>query len=89
MPRIDQALKNKIHDRVQILIEGGEVDGEYQRPMNKEALTAKLVDLLYKANDLRFTVGMALGDLGIHRDDDPAILKDLEDAFDDLDIPTI
>lgn len=88
--RVDQQLKNKIYDRVQMLVEGKADPDDCQPPMSKEALTAKLTELLYRANDLRFHVGMALGDLGINREmGEPDIMSDLEIAFDDLDIPTV
>lgn len=87
--RVDQQLKNKIYDRVQMLVEGKVEDPAYEKPMSKEALTAHLTEILYRANDLRFHTGMALGDLGINRNDDPPLLKDLEDAFDALNIPTV
>ena len=89
MPRIDQQLHNRIYDRVQMLIEGKVEDPDSETPLSKEALTAKLTDLLYKANELRFTTEMALGDMGIARDNYPDITIDLENAFDDLDIPLI
>jgi hypothetical protein len=80
--------KDRIYDRVQELIEGRPRD-EDEKPMSREALTAKLADLIFRASELNFHVGMALGDLGIHADNYPARMTDLTEAMDNLDIPTI
>ena len=87
--RVDEKLKASIYERVQMLIEGNVDDPCSEKPLSKEALTAKLTDLIYTANDLHFRMGVVLNDLDIERQGSSPVVDAFEWAMDDLRIPTI
>ena len=85
MSRKDMHAFNNIRDRVRVLLELNLADEDEILP-EPEALADKIAEVIYAGWDLNFRLGMALGDLQIHPDNNPPVVIAFSDALDDLDI---
>lgn len=76
--------KNRIHDRIEQLIENPDGD------LSKEALVAKLTELIFHANELSFSVRVALRRLGINDDNGACkFTQNFNDAMINIDIDMV